>query len=303
MACQTGSAGLRSIGAKKYNIYHMSFNQKTTLFSIFLILLVATMGFWFFKKTRPVPAPIVERPEVTLTIIPGWTLRQVADYLVAQGFASTTDDVYALTGKPAYDYRRVASVLPKIEELKILEDKPAYVSYEGYLAPETYRVFADASVLDILKKLIGQREKEITNEMHADIKKSGKSLYEIMTMASILEKEVQTPQDKAKVADILWRRLAQGWALQVDSSVHYAVDRSGDVFTTDQERDIDSPWNTYKYPGLPLGPIATPGVAAIKAALYPEKNNYWYFLTGKDNTVHYGRTLDEHNTNKYKYLR
>lgn len=281
----------------------MSFNQKTTIFSIFLIVLLPIIGFWFFKKTRPQPVPLPERPEVNLTIIPGWNLRQIADYLVKQGFASSTDDVYRLTGRPAFDYYPSGSTVPAIGNSKILSEKPTHVSYEGYLAPETYRVFADASIADILSKLIEQREKEITEEMRLDIIKSRKTVYEILIMASILEKEVQTKADKAKVADILWRRLAEGWALQVDSSVHYVADRTGDVFTTGQERDIDSPWNTYKYPGLPLGPIANPGVDSIKAALYPEKNNYWYFLTGTDNTVHYGRTLDEHNANKYKYLR
>ncbi|MBI2037965.1 MAG: endolytic transglycosylase MltG [Candidatus Magasanikbacteria bacterium] len=281
----------------------MTFNQRITCFSFFLITISLVGGIWYYKKTHPIYIPLLPKPEVTITIIPGWNLRQVADYLAEEGFASTTEDLYQLTGRPAYDYRRVASVLPKIEDLKILEEKPAHVSYEGYLAPETYRVFKDATTLDILKKLVSQREKEITEEMWVDIKKSGKSLYEILTMASILEKEVQTPEDKAKVADILWRRLERGWALQVDSSVHYAVDKTGNVFTTDKERDVDSPWNTYKYPGLPLGPISNPGLDSIKAALYPEKNNYWYFLTGKDGTVHYGRTLDEHNANKFKYLR
>jgi UPF0755 protein len=80
--------------------------------------------------------------------------------------------------------------------------------------------------------------------------------------------------------------------------VHYAVDRTGDVFTTSKEREFESPWNTYKYPGLPLGPIANPGIESIKATLYPEKNNYWYFLAGKDGTIYYGRTLEEHNANK-----
>ncbi len=278
----------------------MTFNQRITYFSFFLITISLVGGIWYYKKTHPKYVPLAPKPEVTITIIPGWNLRQIADYLAEKGFASTTEDLYRLTGRPAYDYRRVASVLPKIEDLKILEEKPAHVSYEGYLAPETYRVFKDTTVFDILKKLVSQREKEITDEMWVDIRKSGKTLYEILTMASILEKEVQTPEDKAKVADILWRRLERGWALQVDSSVHYAIDKTGNVFTTDKERDVDSPWNTYKYPGLPLGPISNPGLASIKAALYPEKNNYWYFLTGKDGTVHYGRTLDEHNLNKRK---
>ena len=116
----------------------------------------------------------------------------------------------------------------------------------------------------------------------------------------MVEEEVQHPEDKAKVADILWRRYKNNWALQLDSSVHYVVDKTGNVFTTGKERSVDSLWNTYKYPGLPLGPIANPGLESIKAALYPEKNSYWYFLTGKDGTVYYAKTLEEHNANKRK---
>ncbi len=278
----------------------MSFNQKTTCASLIILIIVFGYGFsWYYKKTHPKFVPIPPREEVTLTIIPGWNLRQVAEYVVKMGFGSSTDDVYKFTGEPGRDYRAVASAFPKLADgLEILKEKPDHVSYEGYLAPETYRVFRDATVLDILKKLISQRDEEITSEIWLDIKKSGRPLYEVLTIASLLEKEVQTASDKAKVADIIERRLGRNWALQFDSTVHYAVARSGDVFTTSQERALDSPWNTYKYPGLPLGPIATPSIGSIKAVLYPEKNDYWYFLTGKDGTVYYGRTLDEHNANK-----
>lgn len=285
----------------------ISLNKKILIFSAVLILTVPLASFWYYKKNHPRYVPPALRPEITITIIPGWNLRQVAEYLVKQGLASTTEDVFAFTGKPAYDYRLpagqaglVASPLPQIEDLKILKGKPKLASYEGYLAPETYRVFADASILDVLKKLVEQREKEITAEMRSDIKKFDRSFHEIMIMASILEKEVQHPSDKAKVADVLWRRYDKNWALQVDSSVHYAVDKTGDVFTTDKERAVDSQWNTYKYPGLPLGPISNPGVDSILAAINPEKNNYWYFLTGKDGAVYYGKTLEEHNANKRK---
>ncbi len=278
----------------------MSFNQKTILTS-FLICLTIVGGALYYKKTRVRHyALIPPRPEVTLTIIPGWNLRQVADYLVKQGFASSTDDVYLLIGKPAVDYRRTGILLPRVSADSVVSYKPDYISYEGFLAPETYRVFKDATLLDVIKKFIDQRDKQIDAAMWEDINKSGHSFYEIMTMASLLEEEVQSPADKAKVADILWRRYKNNWALQLDSSVHYVVDKTGNVFTTNKDRSVDSLWNTYKYPGLPLGPIANPGLASIKAAIYPEKNSDWYFLTGKDGTVYYAKTLEEHNANKRK---
>lgn len=280
----------------------MSFNKKILLFSFFLVIVGGFYSYKIYKNSRPKPKSIPPREELVVTIIPGWNLRQVADYLVKSGFASSSEDVYKFTGRPATDYRRAAFVLPKIEELKILADKPAHVSYEGYLAPETYRVFKDASLVEVLNKIIRQRNKEIGEDIWLAVEKSGRSFFEILTMASILEKEVKFDSDKAKVADLLWRRYDKKWALQVDSSVHYAVNKIGTVFTTEKDRAADSLWNTYKYRGLPLGPISNPGLDSIKAALYPEKNNYWYFLTGKDGRVYYAKTLEEHNFNRARYL-
>mgnify|MGYP001582363625 CR=1 FL=1 len=279
----------------------MSFNHKITFTSFFIIALVLGSGALYYKKTHTYKyVPLPPKPEVTLTIIPGWNLRQVANLLVTNGFASSTTDVYDLIGKPAVDYRRVGGLLARVSTASTVSYRPDYVSYEGFLAPETYRVFKDATLLDVIRKLIDQRDKEIDSAMWEEVKNSGHSFYEILTMASLLEKEVQHPEDKAKVADILWRRYKNNWALQLDSSVHYVVDRTGDAFTTGKERDTDSLWNTYKYPGLPLGPISNPGLDSIKAALRPEKNSYWYFLTGKDGTAYYAKTLEEHNFNKRK---
>ena len=295
----------------------MSFNQKIIYTSFFIITLILGSGALYYKKTHTRQyAPIPPRPEVTLTIIPGWNLRQVADYLVKQGFASSTEDVYVYTGKPAVPLGPSAAF--------------ETVNLEGFLAPETYRVFKDASLQDVITKLSQQRSRELDNiatgnlltyeifknvsldqlitklseqrNKELGIKSSGVGYDRniVLTMASLVEKEARTEQDRKMVAGILWRRAYNGWALQLDSTVHYAVDRSGDVFTTDKERDVNSPWNTYKYPGLPPTPIANPGLESINAVINPEKNNYWYFLSGKDGQMYYAKTLDEHNLNKRK---
>ncbi|HSR89302.1 MAG TPA: endolytic transglycosylase MltG [Candidatus Udaeobacter sp.] len=283
----------------------MSFNQKSILISMFICLAAAASSVWYYQRVHPKYVPLPPREEVVLTIIPGWNLRQVADYLVLKGFASTTEDVYKISGSPAKVYRsdfEAKRLLSSVEGVWNL--KPYNLSYEGYLAPETYRVFADSSLESIFEKFLKERNGELSVDV-VDVIGTAQnhSFHEILTMASIIEKEVKYPEDRAIVADILWRRLAKGWALQVDSSVHYAVDRTGDVFTTDKERDVNSPWNTYKYKGLPPGPISNPGLDSIKAAIYPEKNSYWYFLSDKDGHMHYGHTLDEQNANKAKYLR
>lgn len=276
---------------------------------------------WFFKKylvlidkdkqirvgeyylTAPITlARVVEvlselgLSEQTITIIPGWNIRDVSKYLVSlEKFQ--VQEITNLLGLPA-----VKNNVPKLDlDFKILQDKPDNISYEGYLAPDTYQIYKNASLENIINKLVQQRDKQITDQMWQDIEKSGKSFHEILVMASILEREVKTFSDKKKVADIFWRRLKMNWALQADSTVHYLVGKSGNVFTTAEDRSVDSLWNTYKYPGLPPSPICNPSLESIQAALYPEKNNNWYFLTDKNGKVHYARTLEEHNINK-KYL-
>lgn len=234
--------------------------------------------------------------EEVITIIPGWDIRNVSEYFEDLG-KFPTKEINDLLGLPA-----IQNKVTKLNwDLKILQDKPSNVSYEGYLAPDTYRIYKNASLESILKKLIQQRDKQITDQMWQDIRKSSKSFHEILVMASILEKEVKTFEDKQKVADIFWRRLAINWALQADSTVHYVVGNTGTIFTTAGERSVDSLWNTYKYPGLPPSPICNPSLESIRAAIYPEKNNDWYFLTDKDGKVYYAETLGEHNANK-KYL-
>lgn len=269
---------------------------------LIIIILLSLVGIVFYKKIYPrlKPHPVIPpRPEVALTIIPGWNLRQVADYLVTEGFATSTEAVYSLTGEPATIYKTLDFFTPYYPSLADIK-RPG-VSLEGYLAPETVRVFTDSSLVDVVSKFVLLREKEITPEVVSQAHVSGYSLHKMLTMASIIEKEVKFDVDRPIVADILLRRVKLGWALQVDSSVHYAVDKTGTVYTTDKERQIDSLWNTYKYAGLPPGPICNPSLESIKAALNPEANDYWYFLSGKDGKIYYAKTLEEHNLNK-KYL-
>ena len=288
----------------------MSLNKKITIISLLILLAIPVGSFWYFRKSRPKYTP-ASRAEIRITIIPGWNLRQVAEDWIKKGIIKIPEDLYKITGAPAYNYSAHKKQAPVLDlavasgtpQFPLLQAKIKNISYEGYLFPDTYQVYADAKAEDVLKKIFDNLEKKITPETRAEMKQQDKTFFEILIMASLLEEEVKDEEDRAKVADILWRRLARGWALQVDSSVHYAVNRTGTVFTTSKERQVDSLYNTYKYPGLPLGPISNPGLLAIKAALYPSPNNYWYFLSDEEGKIHYARTLEEHNLNKAKYLR
>ncbi len=238
-----------------------------------------------------------ETVERTITILPGWDVRDIGNYFEKEGIG-TLDQWLARTGRPATK-QPGSFALP---DTFLFAQKPTDVGLEGYIAPDTYRVYKNASLDGILLKLVEERNSQFTDQMKIDIERSGRSLHEILTLASIIEREVKGAADKAMVADIFWRRLDTGMALQADSTVHYIVGKEGSVFTTAADRQVDSPWNTYKYPGLPPAPISNPSVESITAALYPTKNDYWFFLTTHDGEVKYAKTNDEHNMNRAKYL-
>lgn len=251
-------------------------------------------------------AEVLNKPnfsEKKVTILPGSNIRSISEYL-ASNFIFSSEEITNLLGISAVDYRNNKNLVKPTDifEYKVLQDKPWYVSYEGYLAPETINVFEDASLKEILEKFIAHRDSQFTTQMYEDIKKNGRNIHEILVMASILEKEVHGLENKKMVSDLFWRRYDSNWALQADSTVHYAVDKLGNVFTTAEDRQSDSLWNTYKYPGLPLSPICNPSLESIMAAIYPTANKYNFFLTDKNGKVYYAITNEEHNVNRFKYL-
>lgn len=174
---------------------------------------------------------------------------------------------------------------------------------DGYLFPDTYRVSRSGFPDDLTYKLLTNFSEKLTPELRVEISRQGKTIHEVITLASILEKEVRSDEDRALVADLFWRRLGIGMALQADSTVHFVVGSDGStVYTSETDRSVDSPYNTYKYPGLPPGPICNPSLSSIKAVIYPETNNAWYFLTDNEGVVHYASTNDGQNENKALYL-
>lgn len=263
-----------------------------------------------FTVTEPITlARVVEalqtpsREERNITILPGWTIRDIAEYLEEEGFG-TADQVLQYAGQPAVMYSGIGDTLGIAGDYAVLADKPMGVSYEGYFRPDTYRVFANATIPEILERLVRERDRQFTDEMYQDIKDSGRTIHEVLTIASLLEREVRTADDMAVVADLFWRRYDANWALQADSTVKYIKGLDGSVFTTQADRETDSLWNTYKHPGLPPTPISNPALPAIRAAIYPEPNEYNYFLTTLDTgEVIYARTLDQHNVNRSQHLR
>jgi len=286
----------------------MSLNLKLKIVSFLVIVSLPLGAFWYYRRAHP-RYVVVPRAEMNITIIPGWNLRDIAADWVKKGIIKSPEELYNLVGQPAYNYKANGRVAPILEfadvsgtaQFPLLGENPAGVSYEGFIFPDTYRVYADAKPMEILRKIFSNLEEKITPAMRAEIARQGKSFYEILTMASVVQKEAPAGE-MGKVADIFWRRLKQNWALQSCATINYITGKN-DPAASAKDRAIDSLFNTYKYPGLPLGAISNPGIEAIKAVIYPENNNYWYFMAGTDGVTHYARTLDEHNANVAKYLR
>jgi len=279
---------------------------------ILIIILIAIPAFVYYKreKNKLATQPLPVREEIDITIIPGWNLKQIATDWQKKGLLKKEDELYKILGKPAYDYSTKGGKAPKLNFTKsngkdlfpLLSTHPGKVSYEGYLFPDTYRVYKDSEVSEVLEKIFTNLENKITVEMRAEMNRQNKNLFQVLTMAALIEREANTLVDMQMISDIFWRRNSQNWALQSCASVNYVTGKNVPAISA-KDQKIDSPYNTYKYPGLPLGPVGNPGLSAIKATLYPTKNSYWYFMTGNDGKMRYATTLDQHNNNVWNYLR
>ena len=188
------------------------------------------------------------------------------------------------------------------EEFEFLRDIPDEMDIEGYLFPDTYQIVYGSKIEEIVRAMLKNFDKKLTLDLREEIKQQKKTIFEIITMASMIEKEVRTKEDKELVSGILWKRLKQGIPLQVDATIAYITgEQTSKISKTDTQ--IDSLYNTYKYRGLPLGPISNPGLESILAAIYPKSSEYWYYLSTPDGTTIFSRTLEEHNVAKAKYLK
>lgn len=167
---------------------------------------------------------------------------------------------------------------------------------EGYLFPETYYLLPGtdpASAVRLMKDTFAEKVGPIEEKIRA----SGKSVHEVVTMASIIEREARKPETRRVISDILWRRIELGMPLQVDAVFGYILGKSGYAPNFDDLK-IVSPYNTYLNRGLPPGPIANPGLDSILAAVEPKANDWLYYLTGADGKMYYAKTFEKHVANR-----
>jgi len=173
---------------------------------------------------------------------------------------------------------------------------------EGFLYPDTYYVQSEGFVAKFfLERMLNAFRNTVITEHATEIEASGRSLHELITMGSLIEEETRTTTERQIVSDILWKRYDNGMGLGVDATVRYILNKPTQDITYG-DLNTNSPYNTRKFRGLPPGPIANAGLPSILAAMTPKGSPYWYYLHDTKGQIHYAKTNEEHNTNRYFYL-
>ena len=229
-----------------------------------------------------------------ITLIPGEAIEEFAAKLVKNGALESADRFLELcrSGQEFSDYYYVADVLSGGSAAS-----RKYV-LEGYLAPNTYEVYTNATEEDIIRKLLSQTEAVFPEEYQNRAETLGMTLDQVLTLASMIEKEAKE-SDFARVSAVFHNRLKAGMKLQSDVTIHY-ITGVRKMALTDSDTSLSSAYNTYQNAGLPVGPICNPSAAAIKAALYPDETlvaeKYLYFCAKEPESgeLYFSRTLEEH---------
>lgn len=226
---------------------------------------------------------------------------QAGEYLVNPSMSITEIAKKIISGEVA----KIEVTIPEGFTIKQIEErlnlKLPGENLEGFLFPDTYQFSSRVSAEEVVRKMLDNFDKKLAPYRN-EISGAGLTISEVITMASLLEKEVKSFEDKELASGVLWKRLKNSIPLQVDATITYITGKKTTKISK-EEIQIDSPYNTYKYLGLPVGPICNPGLESIKAALYPKDSEYWYYLSRPDGETIFSRTLEEHNIAKAKYLK
>ncbi len=280
---------IRNRSVFKYYADFMGFGQKIQA-GEYTLSRGMTIGDIAERLTRGDGKPIAR----TVTVIPGWTVETTANYLVREGFIKDRNE-FLQRARTGQDYGAWYYIADVLASGNVPQRRYAL---EGYLSPDTYEVFTDATADDIIRKLLSQTEAVFTQAYHERAEEMGMTLDEVITMASMIEKEARNA-DFAKVSAVFHGRLRQNMYLGSDVTIKYATGTSRMALTR-ADLAVDTPFNTYTHRGLPPGPICSPSPAAIRAALYPDeaflRDGYLYFCSKDPDTgeLHFSRTLQEH---------
>lgn len=243
--------------------------------------------------------------EIRVTFVEGRAGSEYGKQLVAAGMIN------------ASDFSKVLQSFSESGDFGFLADKPKAASLEGYLFPDTYRFDRVAASVDVMKKMLANFDEKLTRQMRTEISRQNMTIFEAVTLASIIEGEVgrnfkagtklsaadleKIQAERELVSGVFHNRLRINMALQSDATIAF-ITGSHKTRASSEDIKIESPYNTYLYRGLPPGPIGNPGLDSIKAAIYPSTTDYLYFLSKTDGEAVFAKTLEEHNANKAEYL-
>jgi len=223
---------------------------------------------------------------ITLTFPEGHTIAEMARIVESHGLG------------PAAAFVQAATDVSLIRDLD-----PAAKDLEGYLFPETYAVSRHTDAPKLVRMMVARFEKVFTPDLRQAAANRNLTVRQAVTLASIVEKETAKAEERPLVAAVYTTRLRIGMPMQCDPTVIYALVKAGRYDGNIHKDDLsfDSPYNTYRYPGLPPGPIASPGRASLEAAVHPADADYLYFVSRNDGSHAFSRTLEEHNRNVQQY--
>lgn len=249
-------------------------------------------GFYALSPSWDAPtiAALIAAGEVKqnrFTIPEGYTVQQIGERLAAQDLV-----------KPDIWNSTLAGFFP---EYDFLPPGQSAGRFEGYLFPDTYFVNPEAGAREIVTLMLNQFRRVWEEEgFAADAAALGMTRHEALTVASLLEREAMRTEEMPRIAGVIYNRLEAGMLLQIDATVLFALKEHKSTVTLNDLK-VDSPYNTYLYTGLPPGPIASPGRAAIAAALHPEQHDYLYYMAVGDGTHEFNQTYAGHLQAKYRY--
>jgi UPF0755 protein len=235
---------------------------------------------------------VVKEEMIRFTIPEGYTVAQIADKLSGEGVVNLDAFLKLADSEANWPFARTQEI-PKEKGLRH--------RLEGYLFPETYELKKGSTEENILARLLSewnQKLQQLPADWGVQLEKKGLTFHQLLTVASLVEREVAVDEERALVAGVIYNRLKQRMPLQIDATVQYLFEKPKErLFEKDLQ--IESPYNTYLHPGLPPGPIASPGLASVKAALWPEENPYLFYVTKKDGSGRhlFAKTFEEHKRN------
>jgi len=247
--------------------------------------------------------------EIVVTIPEGLRAEVIAEWRIAQR-ALDGERVLEMVGAgPAWGGAGDPAAAG-LGAYDFLDDRPPGATLEGFLFPDTYRLLVPAEPEDLLVRMLDNFDRQVTPEMRQTARAAGRSLHEVVTLASIVEREAVLAEEEPVIADVYLSRLEKGMFLRADPTVQYAMGYQPDrgqwwktPVQLDEYETVDSPYNTYLYPHLPPGPICSPGVSAIQAAIYPADTKFLYFMATGDGGHAFAETWEEHEANVTRYQR